>query len=87
LEYSPDPGRAKDNGGILMSYDYEDEFEYHYDIGYYEGVRNILQIINRSLGNSSIKESERIDVLLKLVGEELDDAKKSHKNSENRLYN
>jgi len=69
-----------------MSYDYEVE-EYHYDIGYYEGVRNILQIINKSLGSPSIKESERIEILLKLVGEELDDAKKSHKDSENRLYN
>jgi hypothetical protein len=69
-----------------MSYDYEVE-EYHYDIGYYEGIRNILQIINGSLGNPSIKESERIEMLLKLVGEELDDAKKSHKDSENRLYN
>lgn len=70
-----------------MSYDHEEEFEYHYDIGYYEGIRNILQIINRSLGSPSIKESERIEFLLKWVGEELDDAKKSHKDSENRLFN
>ena len=67
MECSPDPGRTKNNGGILMSYDYEDEFEYHYDIGYYEGVRNILHIINKSLGSPSIKESDRIDILLKLV--------------------
>jgi hypothetical protein len=70
-----------------MSYDYEDEFEYHYDIGYYEGIRNILQIINKSLGSPSIlNESERIEFLLKCVGEELDEAKKSHKDSENRLF-
>ncbi len=69
-----------------MSYDYQVE-EYHYDIGYYEGVRNILHIINMSLGIPTKTEVERIDMLLKLVGEELDDAKKSHKDSENRLYN
>jgi hypothetical protein len=69
-----------------MSHHFEVE-EYHYDIGYYEGVRNILQIINKSLGNSSLKESERIDVLLKLVGEELDDAKRAHKESERILFN
>jgi predicted ATPase len=69
-----------------MSYNFEVE-EYHYDIGYYEGVRNILQIINQTLGVPTKTEVERIEMLLKLVGEELDDAKKSHKESERILYN
>jgi hypothetical protein len=69
-----------------MSHNFEVE-EYHYDIGYYEGVRNILLIINKSLGDPLIEESKRVEFLLEWVGEELDKAKKSHKDSENRLYN
>ena len=69
-----------------MSYDYEDEFEYHYDIGYYEGIRNILQIINKTLGDPSMPEVARIDTCLEYVMIELDEAKKSHKHSENRLF-
>jgi len=66
--------------------DYEVE-EYHYDIGYYEGVRNILQIIHHNLLIKELSEIERVELLLKEVGDELDDARKSHKDSENRLYN
>ena len=69
-----------------MSHNFE-VAEYHYDIGYYEGVRNILLIINKSLGDPLIEESKRVEFLLEWVGEELDKAKKSHKDSENRLYN
>jgi len=64
----------------------EDESEYHYDIGYYEGVRNTLQIIHKSLIIPSKNEEERVQLLLKMVGEELDNAIKEQKRSENRLF-
>jgi hypothetical protein len=60
--------------------------DFHYDIGYYEGIRNILQIINTSLGTPSIKESERIDFLLKWVTKELKDAKEQHEFSQDKLF-
>jgi hypothetical protein len=62
------------------------ETEYHYDIGYYEGVRNTLQIIHKSLIIASKNEEERVQLLLKMVGEELDNAIKEQKSSENRLF-
>jgi len=63
----------------------EEADEYHYDIGYYEGIRNILQIINQTLGDRRVPQLNRIDLCLKLVGKELEDAKKQHKFSEDKL--
>ena len=60
--------------------------EYNYDIGYYEGIRNILVIINQTLGDPSMPEIERIDMLLKYVMIELNKAKEQHLFSENRLF-
>lgn len=60
--------------------------EYHYDLGYYEGCRNILTIINITLGNPSIPEIERIEILLELIHKELKDSQESLKTSEIRLY-
>ena len=62
------------------------EVNYHYDIGYYEGVRNILQIIHQNLSNRDISEQERIDLLLKYVVRELDDAIECQRKSEHQFY-
>jgi len=64
-----------------------DESEYHYDIGYYEGVRNTLQLIHKSLMTPTKTQEERVNILLKMVGDELDDAIASQKASEKRLFN
>ena len=64
----------------------EDKEEYHYDIGYYEGVRNTLQIIHKNLLMKELSEKERVELLLKEVGDELDDAIIEQKKSEKRLF-
>jgi len=64
----------------------ENQDEYHYDIGYYEGVRNTLQIIHKSLMIPTKTQEERVEILLKMVGEELDNAIKEQKYSEKRLF-
>jgi len=56
--------------------------DYGYDIGYYEGVRNTLQIIHRTLMMKELSEEERVELLLKEVGDELDDAIIEQKESE-----
>ena len=60
--------------------------EYHYDIGYYEGVRNILQIIVKNLSNPNLNEEKKVKLLLKEVGKELDHAKEEMKYSEKRHF-
>ena len=62
------------------------EVNYHYDIGYYEGVRNILQMIHQNLSNRDISEQERIDLLLKDVVRELDDAIECQRKSEHQFF-
>jgi len=58
---------------------------YYYDLGYHEGVRNILQIIHKNLLMKELPEIERVELLLKEVGDELDDARKLHLRSE-KIY-
>ena len=60
--------------------------EYHYDLGYFEGARNILQIIHHNLLMIELPEQERIDLLLKEVGDELDDARKEMLASEKLFF-
>jgi hypothetical protein len=62
------------------------EMEYHYDIGYYEGIRNVLQIIHHNLLMRELSEQERVDLLLKEVGNELDDAIQCQRKSEHRFF-
>jgi hypothetical protein len=62
----------------------EDEVvtNYFYDLAYYEGIRNTLMIINKNLMVPGSKK-ENINQLLKEIREELDDAHRMHKESEN----
>ena len=56
--------------------------DYGYDIGYYEGVRNTLQIISRSLMLENVSEKEKVQILLDKVAEEMDDSIDCQKDSE-----
>jgi len=58
---------------------------YGYDIGYYEGVRNTLQIISRTLMLENVSEKEKVQILLDKVAKEIDDAIDCQKDSE-RAY-
>jgi len=60
--------------------------DYGYHLGYYEGIRNTLQIIQKSLMTPCKTQEERVQFLLKWVGEELDDAIVEQKKSEDRLF-
>lgn len=66
--------------------DNQEKEEYNYDIGYYEGIRNILQIINQTLGDPRVPQLERIDLCLKYVMLELNKAKEQIEYSENKLF-
>jgi len=59
---------------------------YKYDIGYYEGVRNTLQIIHQTLRTPTKTETDRISLLLFEIRKELDDAQKMHKESKKLFY-
>ncbi len=63
---------------------------YNYDLGYYEGCRNILQMIHKNIMltklDKNLSERERVELLLKEVGDELDDAIESQKNSEKIFF-
>jgi len=64
----------------------EEIFEnYKYDLGYFEGVRNTLQIFHRGftrINNSKDTEEEKIEFVLNEIGRELDNARRMHKESE-----
>jgi hypothetical protein len=65
---------------------YEEDAEYHYDIGYYEGIRNILQIIIKNLSIADLSEEKKVKLLLKDVEKELDHAKEEMKYTEKRHF-
>jgi hypothetical protein len=58
---------------------------YGYDIGYYEGIRNVLQMIVKNLQATNASEEEKVKLLLEEVGKELDEAIRLQKNSEKIL--
>lgn len=58
---------------------------YGYDIGYYEGIRNVLQMIVKNLQATNASEEEKVKLLLEEVGKELDKAIRLQKNSEKIL--
>jgi hypothetical protein len=66
--------------------DNEELQNYNYDLGYYEGVRNILQMIIKNLQVPTKTEVDRIDLLLKEVREEVDDAIACQKRSEKIFF-
>lgn len=59
---------------------------YNYDLGYYEGLRNCLQLILQHM-QSKKSEKKKVELLLLAIREELDDAIKLQKASENIFFN
>jgi hypothetical protein len=75
-----------------MQFDYyeHDEDEqalqnYNYDLGYYEGLRNCLQLILHHMQGKK-SEKKKIELLLFAIKEELDDAIRLQKSSEKRFF-
>ena len=69
--------------------DCELEAEYHYDIGYYEGVRNTLHIFLKGfthINHSTDTSEAKVDFVLEEIRKELDDAIASQKSSEKRFF-
>jgi hypothetical protein len=71
-------------------YEHDDDEEalqnYNYDLGYYEGIRNVLHMIVKNLQATNKNEKEKVKLLLLEVNLELEDAIKSQKNSEIRFF-
>ena len=65
--------------------DDEIESNYFYDLGYFEGVRNTLQIFHKGfthINHSKDTPEEKVEFVLKEIRKELDDARRMHKESE-----
>ena len=64
----------------------EEIFEnYKYDLGYFEGVRNTLQIFHRGfthINHSKDTSEQNVEFVLEEIRKELDDARRMHKESE-----
>jgi len=59
---------------------------YNYDLGYYEGVRNILQMVIKNLRGKE-PERKKVQNLLYEINIELEDAIKMQKMSEDIFFN
>jgi len=59
---------------------------YNYDLGYYEGVRNILQMVIKNLQGKE-PERKKVQNLLYEINIELEDAIKMQKMSEDIFFN
>jgi hypothetical protein len=69
---------------LIKDATYEIVENYGYDIGYYDGIRNTLDIIHKALQIPTTQE-ERVSILLEMVGKEIDEAIRIQKNSEKIL--
>jgi len=58
--------------------------EYHYDLGYFEGVRGALIIIQQNLSIKNLSEQEKVERMLKDLSEEILNAKILHNRSETK---
>ena len=67
----------------------EEELEitrnYNYDLGYFEGVRGALIIIQQRLLMKHLTEKQRVETMLSDLTWEIDNAKELHLNSEKKF--
>ena len=75
-----------------MGLDYEDveeQFEltrnYNYDLGYFEGIRGALIIIQQRLSMKHLTQKQRVECILSDLTFEINNAKELHLNSEKKL--